>query len=215
VIFDLREWTKRLHRLIEAFWSQCNSLEKLKKPSSRRFSSKVILELRATRGWRQLQELPVSVLSKPKIILDCKEPYESIAMVYRIIWRLLKAEMLQGSLRQLSAIHGGRLRSRMQCSFWANEQFVVECGTCKRIEAIIPKSQVKLTEVQGDVAHDIWVNSQIKFVVMCWYLFFALYGCYVCLISAETNQLKALKQFKKSKDIPLFQVLNSAIVNIS
>ena len=35
----------------------------------------------------------------------------------------------------------------------------VECGTCKRIEAIIPKSQVKLTEAQGDVAHDIQVNS--------------------------------------------------------
>lgn len=35
----------------------------------------------------------------------------------------------------------------------------VECQTYKRIEAIIPKSQVRLTEAQGDIAHVIQVNS--------------------------------------------------------
>ena len=64
-----------------------------------------------------------------------------------------------------------------------------------------------MTKAQGDVAHDIWVNSQIKFVVMCGCLFAALYGCYMCLISAKTNGLKALKQLKE--DTHLFQVFNS------
>jgi len=54
----------------------------------------VILELRATRGWRQLQDLPVFVLSEPVVIPDCNEPYESISRVYRSILGVLNNEML-------------------------------------------------------------------------------------------------------------------------
>ena len=42
---------------------------------------------------------------------------------------------------------------------------------------------------------------------MCGCLFAALYFCYMCLISAETNGLKALKQLKENTH--LFQVFNS------
>lgn len=45
---------------------------------------------------------------------------------------------------------------------------------------------------------------------MCLCLFVALYGCYMCLISAKTNGLKALKQLKENTH--LFQVFNFADV---
>ena len=70
----------------------------------------------------------------------------------------------------------------------------------------MPKSQVKMTKSQGDVAHDIRVNTYIKFVVMCSCLFAALYGCYMCLISVETNRLKALKIVKNKQHTPISSI---------
>jgi len=57
-------------------------------------------------------------LLEPTIIPNYNEPSESIARVYRSMWRLLKVKMWHGSLRQPSVICGGRLISGMQCSFW-------------------------------------------------------------------------------------------------
>ncbi len=67
--------------------------------------------------WRQLEELPVLVLSEPTIVPNYNEHSKSIVGICISIWRLLNAKILQGIFRQPSANHGGRPSLGMQFSF--------------------------------------------------------------------------------------------------
>ena len=119
-------WNEGHSWMFSAFWIHLYNLFFFLRHASHCLASGKLSGPLGPFQWLRCAGLGSSVWGETKAYFCCKEPYESNEGVFRIIWRLLKAEMLKISFRQLRAIQGRRPRLGMQCSFWANDQSIFD-----------------------------------------------------------------------------------------